>query len=86
MILPTKRIAAARSMVGVGGQIIRLLDEPKTMSHLWSEIKDRSVATGQYADLTYDWFVLALDFLFAIKVLHINENKLELLKNDSSSF
>ena len=39
MILPTKRITAERALLGIGAEVLRLLEEPKTVSRLWNEYK-----------------------------------------------
>ena len=66
MILPTKRIAEERSLLGIGGQILRLLDEPKTVSRLWDEFKAGTQKDSAASQVTYDWFVLSLDLLFIL--------------------
>lgn len=66
MILPTKGISADRALLTVGAQIIRELDEPSTVSGIWHLVR---VSRGQQENstpLTFDWFVLALDLLFAM--------------------
>lgn len=64
MILPTKRLREDRALIGIGAEILRLLDERKTVSRLWDEFKrNRTDAVGRS---TFDWFVLALDLLFMI--------------------
>jgi hypothetical protein len=70
MILPTKHLNSRRSLVGVGATVLELLDEPKTVSRLWDEYKVAySGASTGTSGLTYDWFVLGLDFLFAVGVV-----------------
>ena len=62
MILPTKRLREDRALIGLGGQVLHLLDERKTVSRLWDEFKrSRAESTGT---VSFDWFVLALDLLF----------------------
>lgn len=62
MILPTKRLREDRALIGIGAEILRLLDERKTVSRLWDEFK-RSRTDGA-GTASFDWFVLALDLLF----------------------
>lgn len=59
MILPTKRISSDRALLTVGARVIELLDQPKTVSRLWSEYR-----TEHNDEISYDWFVLALDLLY----------------------
>jgi hypothetical protein len=77
MILPTKHLDPDRSLLGVGATCIRLLDEPKTVSRLWDEYKI-SVAGSRIGStgVTFDWFVLALDFLFCTGALQVRQGLL----------
>lgn len=66
MILPTKGIGPDKALLSIGASILRDLDEPKTVSRLWAEL--RQVEEGP-PDLTFDWFVLALDLLYLMGTL-----------------
>ncbi len=66
MILPTKGIGPDKALLAIGAIILRDLDEPKTVSRLWSDL--RRVEEGP-PDITFDWFVLALDLLYLMKTL-----------------
>jgi hypothetical protein len=69
MILPTKHLAPDRTLLAIGAELLGLLDEPKTVSRLWNDLgKFRSRGAVQNP-LTFDWFVLALDMLFALKAI-----------------
>ncbi len=39
MILPTKHVRGDRALIGVGGEILRLLRQPMTVSRLWDEVR-----------------------------------------------
>lgn len=78
MILPTKGVEPDRALIRVGAEVIGLLDEPKTISRIWHELRDARQAEGVKTRLTYDWFVLALDLLFVIGVVQFNEGRLKL--------
>lgn len=71
MILPTKHIRPDRSLLGVGAQILEMLDRPKTMSRIWDEFRTRHSGTGLDAPITYRWFVLALDLLYMIRAVDL---------------
>ena len=64
MILPTKGLTADRCLLGLGAQLLELLDEPSTVSALWTNLQSRRLEQGYSTTVTYDWFVLALDCLF----------------------
>jgi len=66
MILPTKGVGPSKALVSVGAGILRGLDEPKTVSRLWSDLCKENTGTLQ---ITFDWFVLALDLLYALGVV-----------------
>lgn len=66
MILPTKGIASDKALLSIGASILHELVEPKTVSRLWADL--RRVEEGP-PDLTFDWFVLALDLLYLMGAL-----------------
>ena len=72
MILPTKHLNQDRALLGVGAEILCLLTEPKTVSRLWDELKSTK-KTVDSCSLTYDWFVLSLDFLFTLNVIELEK-------------
>ena len=69
MILPTKHLSANRALLQVGAKLICLLDEPKTVSRLWEELRQTGDGMLEKAHLTYDWFILALDLLYIMNVV-----------------
>jgi len=63
MILPTKGVEPHKALLSIGAVVLRHLDEPKTVSRLWNDVRfGMEYAPG----FTFDWFVLALDLLFAM--------------------
>ncbi len=65
MILPGKHLSPQRALIGVGAEILSQLDRPRDVTELWDRV--RAARTGRAsAVLTYDWFLLALTFLYAI--------------------
>lgn len=66
MILPTKGIAPDKALLSIGAFILRDLDEPRTVSRLWADL--RRIEEGP-PDITFDWFVLALDLLYLMGTL-----------------
>jgi len=73
MILPTKGIPPQRALVSLGGEILRLLTETKTVSRLWDDFQK---ARQQTPDVTFDWFVLSLDFLFLVGAVELERGRL----------
>ena len=76
MILPTKHLPQERALLAVGADILRLLGEPKTVSRLWDELKKGRGSQPVTSALTYDWFVLALDLLFAARAIDIERGRI----------
>ena len=65
MILPAKHLSQERCLSGVGAEIIRQLDRPLSASELWVRV---CRANENFAP-TFDWFALALSFLYAINAI-----------------
>ena len=64
MILPSKHISQEKALLTVGAELLRHLDRPKTVSALWEDMRHS-------VPVSYDWFVLALDLLYAINAIEI---------------
>lgn len=77
MILPTKRLSQDRSLLYVGAEVLRLVDEPKTVSRIWQELQSARSTQSGFAPLTYDWFVLSLDLLFLVNAIRIERGRIE---------
>lgn len=73
MILPTKGITPDHALLAVGARVLGLLEEPKTVSRLWDETK-RYPSSNQ--EITFDWFVLALDLLFIMEAIDVVRGRL----------
>lgn len=71
MILPGKHLRKDRALMGIGGEILAQLDEGRTVSELWERVRLARANTPTIAPLTFDWFVLALTFLYAVSALEI---------------
>ncbi|MFA4844942.1 MAG: ABC-three component system middle component 6 [Patescibacteria group bacterium] len=76
MILPTKGIETDRALLAVGADILSLLDEAKTVSRLWDEFRSRRDSRERSTPVSYDWFVLALDVLFALGTVDMDRGRL----------
>jgi len=83
MILPSKHISQEKALLTVGSELLKRLDKPKTISSIWEDFRQSASETQIDATrLSYDWFVLALDLLYAIDAVEIHEG---LLKRKTSS-
>lgn len=66
MILPTKYLPHERALLSVGGDILTQLEEPRTVSELWDRVRGIRNAKYNAAPISFDWFILALNLLYAI--------------------
>lgn len=76
MILPTKNLPAPKALVTVGADILAVLQESSvSMSGLWLEI-DEQRRGSPITRISFDWFVLALDLLYALGAIELTERGL----------
>ncbi len=73
MILPSKHLPQDRALLTIGGHILTFLVRPKTVSALWEELnrRDQGPGTIRAQRITYDWFVLALDLLYSLETIDL---------------
>lgn len=65
--MPTKHMDLKNSLLNIGAILIRKLEEPKTVSELWSDVRN----LGEIRN--YEFFILGLDFLYLLKIIKIEE-------------
>ncbi len=72
MILPSKHLPQDRALLTVGAHVLTFLAHPKTVSALWEELNrpDAGLAATPRR-ITYDWFLLALDLLYALGTIEL---------------
>lgn len=75
MILPTKHLRVQRSLIGIGGEVLLLLERPKTVSRLWEDFRDQRARDEKHA-VGFDRFVLSLDFLFSINAIRFHRERI----------
>lgn len=68
LILPSKHLSRDRALLTVGGHVLSFLTYPRTVSALWEEINKQteSLTAALRHRISYDWFLLALDLLYAL--------------------
>ena len=77
MILPSKHLSQERALLTVGGRILQHLRQPKTVSALWEELPLRAEnSPHSTSPLSYDGFVLALDLLYLIGAIEMEDGLL----------
>ncbi len=74
MILPSKHLPQDRALLTVGGHVLTFLARPKTVSALWEELNRQTGGLGAALPrrITYDWFLLALDLLYALGTIELD--------------
>lgn len=75
MLLPTKRLSTEKSLLVVGARVLSELARPQTVSHVWDQVS-RHYQSSPLGSIDFEWFVLALDFLFAIGSLEFRQGRL----------
>ncbi|MBQ2262924.1 MAG: hypothetical protein II336_16360 [Loktanella sp.] len=65
MLMPTKHIKTENALIGVGAEVLALLDRDKTVSRLFSDLQEDR-RENELSTVHFDWFLLAMDFLFSI--------------------
>lgn len=65
MLMPTKHIKTENALVGVGAEVLYLLDRDKTVSTLFRDLQNWR-DENELTTVHFDWFLLALDFLFSV--------------------
>ncbi|APX84171.1 hypothetical protein BV511_05235 [Methylorubrum extorquens] len=69
MILPGKHLSPHRAITGVGAEILAQLDRPRHVTELWERVRVARANLQVSSPITFDWFVLALTFLYAIRAI-----------------
>ena len=76
MILPSKHMAEDRALLTVGATILRYVSRATTVSALWEKMSPSTAAQHSAPVLSYDEFVLALDMLFLLGAIELNDGLL----------
>lgn len=76
MLLPTKHLHLRESLLGLWAIIISILSEPKTLDKLWEEFT--IINNKDNVSINLDDLVLTLDYLYAVGVVEIIHNKIQL--------
>jgi hypothetical protein len=76
VITPTKNIAPDRSLLAVGAQVLMVLDTPLTVSQAWARLRAWRAEHGHPSPVSFGWFVLALDTLYAVGAIDLHNDLL----------
>jgi hypothetical protein len=76
VILPAKHLRHDRALIGVGADVLAVLDGPSTVSAIWEAVRATRARRPYASPLSFDWFVLALCFLNAVSAIELVEGGL----------
>lgn len=68
MILPSKHLSQRKTLLWVGADLLRHLKKPMSVSDLWERVQ-----ADEQMDISFDWFVLALDVLYIVGAVDWDE-------------
>ncbi|HUZ47227.1 MAG TPA: ABC-three component system middle component 6 [Terriglobia bacterium] len=72
MVLPDKHLPLDRTLLSVGGEILRILsDRPRSVSSAWEELRTLNNR------LSFEQFTLAASFLFLLGAVDIDGGNLQ---------
>lgn len=75
MVFPTKHIKISESLFGLGSCIISIIkNSPKTVEKIWSEYNKINNTDNFPANHGFDNIILAIDYLYLIELIDLNEN------------
>ena len=75
MILPSKHLKTDRALIGIGGDVLQLLNQSKSVSRLWDEFREARSQEGKYV-VGFDRFVLTLDMLFLFEAIDLDRGRI----------
>jgi len=76
VILPTKHLREDRALISIGAELLSLLNEPKTVSRLWDELRRSRADRPDSSSVPFDWFILALDLLYLLGTIDLERGRL----------
>jgi hypothetical protein len=79
VILPTKNITPDRALLTLAGQVFDRLGRPRTVSGVWDEFRQDK----QSRSVAYTWFILAVDLLFLMQLVWLDQDGLLRRKSDA---
>ncbi len=79
MILPTKKLRPENALIYLGGIVLGLLNESKTVSHVWEEFQKQRARDLNLpsCDVSFDWFILTLELLYTVGAIEFRQGRLE---------
>lgn len=72
MLLPSKHLKLAESIIGYGAYLLALIEKPQNLDLLWNKYENETEVGNYPAKHTYETFVLTIGYLFAIGALEVD--------------
>ncbi|GAA0839486.1 ABC-three component system middle component 6 [Streptosporangium amethystogenes subsp. fukuiense] len=86
MIVPTKGVAPQRALLAVGAQIVMATDrQPVTVTQAWQRLLTWREDNNHRAPVTFWWFALALDLLYALGLVELEQDILIFQARDNAA-
>ncbi|TVT33085.1 hypothetical protein FNH05_27365 [Amycolatopsis rhizosphaerae] len=85
MITPTKGIAPQRALLSIGAQLVQAIDTPVTISQAWNRLLTWRATHNHRAPIPFWWFALALDVLFSMDLVYLEDELLVIRRADVST-
>lgn len=74
MLLPTKGVSADRALLTIGSEILEELKAPMSVTALWEKYRRRAQESPSSHRVTFDWFSLALAFLYTARLVDSSDD------------
>lgn len=84
MILPTKHLSPQRSIISVSSEVFELIGRHSTVSSIWNNLQEKHKVSLRIGDVPFDWFILALDFLFILGAIEEKKGVIMKVKNNAT--
>lgn len=70
MIVPSKHIRIAESLVGLGAYLLKYLGEgPQTIDQLWYKVNKQNNSKKSFSYHGFDNLILALNYLLLVRLI-----------------
>jgi hypothetical protein len=69
VLLPTKHLHPHKSVISVSSRLLSLIVRQTTLVEIWEAYQAEAKGNER---ISFDWFVLALDALFALGVIYMD--------------
>lgn len=72
MILPTKCLMPEMALLTIGADILNELHQARPVLEVWERVQAAHPETSPDRSPSFDWFILAVNFLYAASIIDYN--------------